>query len=81
MDPLLFSRAYYATPHGPAGQRPYALLVAAPARAEHAAVAKVTLHTKERPSALWTNRDTLVVQTLLCPEEIRDPATSDPPRQ
>ncbi|WP_162931146.1 Ku protein [Streptomyces sporangiiformans] len=73
LDPILFSRAYYATPHGPAGQRPYALLVAALARAERAAVAKVTLHTRERLAALWPRRDTLVVQTLLWPEEVREP--------
>jgi DNA end-binding protein Ku len=73
LDPLLFSRGYYAAPHGQAGQRPYALLVAALARAERAAVAKVTLRIRERLAALWPRRDTLVVQTLLWPEEVRDP--------
>ncbi|MFF4829268.1 Ku protein [Streptomyces sp. NPDC001312] len=73
LDPILFSRAYYAAPHGQAGQRPYALLVAALTRAERAAVAKVTLRTRERLAAVWPRRDTLVVQTLLWPEEVREP--------
>lgn len=73
LDPLLFSRGYYAAPHGQSGQRPYALLVAALARAERAAVAKVTLQSRERLAALWPRRDTLVVQTLLWPEEVREP--------
>ncbi|MFD4977894.1 Ku protein [Streptomyces sp. NPDC058424] len=53
LNPILSSRAYYAAPHGQAGQRPYALLVAALTRAEHAAVAKVTLRTRERLAAVW----------------------------
>ncbi|MFF9126834.1 Ku protein [Streptomyces sp. NPDC014889] len=73
LDPILFSHAYYAAPHGQAGQRPYALLVAALTWIERAAVAKVTLRTRERLAAVWPRRDTLVVQTLLWPEEVREP--------
>ncbi|MFB7328534.1 Ku protein [Streptomyces sp. NPDC056190] len=52
LDPILFSRAYYAAPHGQAGQQPYALLVAALTRAERAAVAKATLRTREPLAAV-----------------------------
>ncbi|MFI9600179.1 non-homologous end joining protein Ku [Streptomyces sp. NPDC004069] len=78
LDPILFSRAYYAAPYGQAGQRPYALLVAALTWIERAAVAKVTLHTRERLAAVWPRRDTLVVQTLLWPDEVREPGNTAP---
>lgn len=73
LDPILFSRSYYAAPQQDAARRPYALLVAALTRAERAAVAKVTLRTRERLAAVWPRRETLVVQTLLWPEEVREP--------
>ncbi|MER6088868.1 Ku protein [Streptomyces bluensis] len=73
LDPILFSRAYYATPARDTARRPYTLLVAALARAERAALAKVTLRTRERLAAVWPRRETLVVQTLLWPEEVREP--------
>ncbi|WP_055495606.1 Ku protein [Streptomyces sp. TP-A0356] len=73
LDPILFSRAYYAAPQQDLARRPYALLVAALTRAERAAVAKVTLCTRERLAAVWPRRETLVVQTLLWPEEVREP--------
>ncbi|MFD0503424.1 Ku protein [Streptomyces chiangmaiensis] len=50
-------------------------MVAAMVRAERAAVAKVTLSTRERLAAVWPRRDTLVVQTLLWPKEVRDPGS------
>ncbi|MEV6591226.1 Ku protein [Streptomyces acidicola] len=73
LDPILFSRAYYVAPAQEVARRPYALLVAALARAERAALAKVTLGTRERLAAVWPRRETLVVQTLLWPEEVREP--------
>lgn len=74
IDPILFDRAYYAAPHQEAARRPYALLVAALIRAERAALAKVTLDDRERLAAVWPRRETLVVQTLLWPDEVREPA-------
>jgi len=81
LDPITFSRAYYAGASEPAGQRPYALLVTTLDRLGRAAVAKVTIRTRERLAILWPRHGVLVVQTLLWSEEVREPeglASSSP---
>lgn len=73
LDPITLSRAYYAGASAPAGQRPYALFVAILDRCGQAAVAKVTIRSRERIAVLWPRHGALVVQTLLWPEELREP--------
>jgi DNA end-binding protein Ku len=73
VDPILYDRPYWAAAHGPAAQRPYALLVEALARHGTIGVCKVALRSRERLAILRPKRGILVCHTLRWPEEIRDP--------
>jgi DNA end-binding protein Ku len=87
IDPLLVSRSYFLAPDGPApgglpssggpladGGRPYTLFQAALARSGRVAVAQITLRQREARAALWARGQALVLQTLLAPDELTDPA-------
>ncbi|WP_346161816.1 Ku protein [Streptomyces mordarskii] len=79
VDPVLYSRPYWVGFHGRAAQRPYALLTEALARSGRLAVCKVALRTRERLAVLRPRRGSLVLQTLLWPEELRDPGDLSSP--
>jgi DNA end-binding protein Ku len=72
IDPLMYSRAYYAGPASAVAERPYALLVEALARTGHMAVAKIAIRRRERLAVLRPRNGVLIVQTLLWPDEVRD---------
>lgn len=73
IDPLRLSSPYYAgvAPKTPA--KPYVLLRDAMAESGKVAVTKVTLSTRESLAVLRVHGDLIVLQTLLWPDEIRQP--------
>lgn len=71
IDPMLFSKAYYAEPDKSA-VKPYVLMRDTLAASERVAVVKVTLRSREALGVLRATGDVLVVHTLLWPEEVRD---------
>jgi DNA end-binding protein Ku len=77
IDPLLFSKAYYAEPDKSA-VKPYVLMRDTLADSDRVAVVKVTLRSREALGVLRATGDTLVVHTLLWPEEVRDAASLAP---
>ncbi|GAA3372146.1 hypothetical protein GCM10017744_102470 [Streptomyces antimycoticus] len=79
VDPILYSRPYWVGFHGQAAQRPYALLTEALARSGRLAVCKVALRSRERLAVLRPRHGSLVLQTLLWPEELRDPGDLSSP--
>ena len=72
IDPLLVSRSYFLAPAAPA--HAYALFREALARTGQVAIARITLRQREAQAAIWPRGQTLVLQTLLTPAEITDPA-------
>ncbi|MBV9139613.1 MAG: Ku protein [Pseudonocardiales bacterium] len=70
IDPLALSRGYYLEPE-PAGRKPYELLRAALDRTQRVGLAKIAVRSKESLAALRPRGDTLVLQTMLWPDEIR----------
>jgi DNA end-binding protein Ku len=73
MDSILANRAYYTEPE-PAGVRAYALLRDALERSGKVAIARVALRQRESLASLRTRDGVLVLETLLWPDEIREPA-------
>ncbi|MFE2174420.1 Ku protein [Kitasatospora sp. NPDC059462] len=74
VDPVNYDKAYYLGPSSPAGARPYALLRQAMLEAGQVAVARVAIRTRECLAVLRVRENVIVLQTLLWPDEIRDPA-------
>lgn len=72
VDPLLFGRAYYAQPDASAS-KPYVLMRDTLADSGRVAIVKIALRTRESLAVLRPYGDVLVVQTLLWPEEVREP--------
>jgi DNA end-binding protein Ku len=73
LDPILCARSYYAEPE-PAGARAYVLLREALERSGKVAVARIALRQRESLAALRARAGVLVLETLLWPDEVRDPA-------
>ncbi|HEX4063295.1 MAG TPA: Ku protein [Streptosporangiaceae bacterium] len=71
IDPLLYSKAYYAEPDKSAA-KPYVLMRDTLADSDRVAVVKVSLRSREALGVLRAMGDILVVHTLLWPEEVRD---------
>ncbi|MGQ0625171.1 MAG: non-homologous end joining protein Ku [Sporichthyaceae bacterium] len=76
-DPIAAGRSYYLQPDTHGG-KPYVLLRDALARTEKVAIVKVALRSRESLAALRPHGDLLVMQMMLWPEEIRDPASLAP---
>jgi DNA end-binding protein Ku len=72
VDPVMRARSYYLEPE-PAGARAYALLQEALARSGKVAVAHVALRQRQRLAVLRGRDGVLVMETLLCPDEVRVP--------
>jgi DNA end-binding protein Ku len=72
LDSILSNRAYYTEPE-PAGVRAYALLRDALERSGKVAIARVALRQRESLASLRTRDGVLVLETLLWPDEIREP--------
>jgi len=73
IDPLRLSTAYYVgvAPKSPA--KPYVLLRDALTESGQVAITKVTLSTRESLAVLRVVGDLIVLQTLLWPDEVREP--------
>src|SRR6266536_3145829 len=74
IDPILFSRSYFVEPEK-AGMRAYVLLRDALERSGKVAVVQVALRQRESLAALRTRDGVLVLETLLWPDEVREPTS------
>ena len=72
LDSILANRAYYTEPE-PAGLRAYALLRDALERSGKVALARVALRQRESLASLRTRDGVMVLETLLWPDEVRQP--------
>jgi DNA end-binding protein Ku len=75
IDPMMLEKSYYLEPEK-SGKKPYALLRDALRNSDRVAVVTVALRTRMTPAVLRVRDDVLVMQTLMWPDEIREPAFS-----
>jgi DNA end-binding protein Ku len=73
LDPILLNKSYYVEPEA-AGARAYCLLRDALEQSGKVAVAQVALRQRESLAVMRARDGVLVLETLLWPDEIRDPA-------
>ncbi|MEZ0093197.1 Ku protein [Streptacidiphilus sp. EB129] len=73
IDPLRLSSPYYVAVADKSPAKPYLLLRDALTEAGQIAVTKVTLQTRESLAVLRVYGELIVLQTLLWPDEIREP--------
>jgi Ku protein len=73
LDPILCARSYYLEPE-PTGARAYVLLRDALERSGKVALARVALRQRESLATLRARAGVLVLETLLWPDEVREPA-------
>ena len=75
-DPLMYDKSYYLEPDGKSSKS-YVLLAKTLAETDRVAIVHFALRNKTRLAALrvkdFSKRDVMVIQTLLWPDEIRDP--------
>jgi DNA end-binding protein Ku len=71
VDPIYFETSYFSVPDE-AGERAYALLLHAMTDMDYAAIAKVTMHQRERTVILRPCKNGLVLHTIYYPQEIRE---------
>ncbi len=72
IDPMQLEKSYYLEPEKN-GLKPYVLLRDALADTDRVAVVTVALRTRMTPAVLRVRDNVLVMQTLMWPDEIRDP--------
>ncbi|MFX0595103.1 non-homologous end joining protein Ku [Melissospora conviva] len=72
VDPILYNKAYYLEPEGTA-TKPYVLLRDALNDSERVAIVKVALRQREQLATLRVREGVLVLNTMLWPDEIRQP--------
>ena len=72
IDPILFAKAYYLEPEGQAA-KPYVLLRDALKDADRVAIVKIALRQREQLATLRVRDDVLVLNTMLWPDEVRNP--------
>jgi DNA end-binding protein Ku len=73
IDPIYFETSYFSVPEE-AGRRGYALLLETMERLKLAALAKVTMHQRERTVVLRAYENGLTLHTIYYPNEIREAA-------
>jgi DNA end-binding protein Ku len=73
VDPLLLDKSYYLEPDAKA-LKPYVLLREALEQTDRMAVVKVALRQRESLAVLRVRGNVIVLQTMLWPDEIREPA-------
>jgi DNA end-binding protein Ku len=71
VDPVYFETSYFSVPEG-AGEHAYALLLKAMDEMGYAAIAKVTMHQKERTVIIRPYQYGLILHTIYYPEEIHE---------
>lgn len=72
IDPMLFEKSYYLEPEK-TGAKPYALLREALAEADRMALVTVSLRNRMSLAVLRVRDDVIVLQTMMWPDEIRQP--------
>ncbi|GAA3822825.1 Ku protein [Sphaerisporangium flaviroseum] len=72
LDPILFNKSYYLEPES-TGVKPYVLLRDALERTGQVAIVKVALRQRESLAALRIREGVFVLETMLWPDEVRDP--------
>ena len=76
VDPIYFDTTYYVAP-GKGAEKPYLLLHDALRLSERIGVARFVMRTKQYLAALRPGEKVIMLETLLFPDEIRDPAKVD----
>jgi DNA end-binding protein Ku len=71
VDPIYFQSSYYSAPEDP-GRRAYALLLQAMEKLNVAAIAKVTLHSREQIVLMRPYHNGIVLHTLYYAAEVRE---------
>jgi DNA end-binding protein Ku len=72
IDPIYFNRSYYLSPNE-GGRKAYALLRKAMQEAGRAGIAKITLRSREQLALIRVFENTLVLETIHYPDEVRSP--------
>src|SRR5712675_839015 len=76
IDPMMYDRSYFLEPDGKSSKS-YVLLAKTLMESDRVAIVHFALRNKTRLAALrvrdFSKRDIMVIQTLLWPDEIRDP--------
>jgi DNA end-binding protein Ku len=72
IDPMLFEKSYYLEPEK-TGAKPYALLRQALLDADRMAVVTVALRQRTSVAVLRVRDDVIVLQTMMWPDEVRQP--------
>ncbi|MFL6061811.1 MAG: Ku protein [Marmoricola sp.] len=72
IDPMLFEKSYYLEPEK-TGAKPYALLRQALVEADRMALVTVSLRNRMSLAVLRVREDVIVLQTMMWPDEIRQP--------
>jgi DNA end-binding protein Ku len=75
IDPLLFEKSYYLEPEG-TGAKPYALLRQALLDSDRMAVVTIALRQRTTTAVLRVRDDAIVLQTMMWPDEVRQPDLS-----
>jgi DNA end-binding protein Ku len=78
IDPVYFEKTYYLEPTD-VGARPFSLLKRALEETERVALARVTIRTRERLATLRPYDDTMTLETMFWPDEIRSTGALDLP--
>jgi DNA end-binding protein Ku len=72
IDPLMLEKSYYLEPEK-SGTKPYALLRDALRESDRVAIVTVSIRTRMTPAVLRVRDDVLVLQTMMWPDEVRNP--------
>ncbi len=78
IDPMLFEKSYYLEPEK-TGAKPYALLRQALLDADRMAVVTVAIRQRTSVAVLRVRDDVIVMQTMMWPDEVRQPDFSVEP--
>jgi DNA end-binding protein Ku len=70
IDPIFFETSYYAAPDR-GGEKPYALLFAALAETEYAAIGSLAMHGREHATVIRPGRRGLILHSLFYENEVR----------
>lgn len=71
IDPIYFDRTYYVSPNE-GGSKAYSLLRKSLQDTEKIGLAKITIRSKENLAAIRVYNNTIVMETLHFPDEVRD---------
>jgi DNA end-binding protein Ku len=78
IDPVYFEKSYFLEPTD-IGIKPFSLLKRALGETERIALARVTIRTRERLATLRAYEETLMLETMFWPDEIRSTGALDLP--